>query len=301
MLSRTGIQAAVLTIVAIASAAMVGAHAPSGAIFTTLADGSEVNVNQYSSKDDVYLDGGPGIGAPQTAAGLDDGTYYFQVTDPSGKVLLSEDPIDCRQFTVENGVIVSTAPSTPACSHQTGVDADHNAVTVQLMPYADTPNPGGVYKVWVTFTEDYGCNGTARGCKHGFLPRHSKTDNFKVREVPVIEIDANFIDSATGERLSGRKITWIDPLGASNVKFSYYNHFWGVVEAHVEALEVGTHTIVIENQTAAGAECIVGEVYQGNYLTSDPYTYVGFGPRAVQIAIANFTNANSPYLDVYCQ
>src|SRR5215510_9588977 len=80
------------------------AHAPSGAIFTTLADGSEVNLNQFPSKEAVYLDGGPGPGAPQTAAGLDDGTYVFQVTDPSGKVLLSQDPVQCRQFTVSGGI-----------------------------------------------------------------------------------------------------------------------------------------------------------------------------------------------------
>ena len=53
-----------------------------------------MNFNIYDSKDDVYLDGGPGPGAPQTAAGLDDGTYYFMVTDPSGHTLLSEDPIE---------------------------------------------------------------------------------------------------------------------------------------------------------------------------------------------------------------
>src|SRR5688572_9148068 len=81
------------------------AHAPSGAIFTTLADGSEVNFNQYPSKEDVYLDGGPGPGAPQHAAGLDDGRYVFQVTDPSGKTLLSTDRAKCRQFDVLNGVI----------------------------------------------------------------------------------------------------------------------------------------------------------------------------------------------------
>src|SRR6266446_1568148 len=80
------------------SPVLVRAHAPSGAIFTTVFDGSEVNVNQYPSKADVYLDGGPGIGAPQTAAALDDGTYYFQVTDPSGKTLLSTDSIACRRF-----------------------------------------------------------------------------------------------------------------------------------------------------------------------------------------------------------
>src|ERR1700755_394116 len=84
------------------------ADAPSGAIFTTVADGSEVNFNIYPSKDAVYLDGGPGPGAPQTAAGLDDGTYVFQVTDPSGKTLLSTDAAQCRQFTVTNGIITST-------------------------------------------------------------------------------------------------------------------------------------------------------------------------------------------------
>ena len=47
---------------------LVGAHAPSGAIFTTNALGSEVNVNQYPSKADVYLDGGPGIGANRGGA-----------------------------------------------------------------------------------------------------------------------------------------------------------------------------------------------------------------------------------------
>src|SRR3954463_7991674 len=83
------------------------AHAPSGAIFTTLSDGSEVNLNIFPSKEDVYLDGGPGPGAPQEAAGLDDGVYVFQITDPSGKVLLSQDPANCRQFNVAGGVITS--------------------------------------------------------------------------------------------------------------------------------------------------------------------------------------------------
>lgn len=56
------------------------AHAAvSGAIFTTLSDGSAVNANIFSAKCDalgVYLDGGPGPNAPQGAAGLPDGDYY---------------------------------------------------------------------------------------------------------------------------------------------------------------------------------------------------------------------------------
>src|SRR3954470_20463961 len=113
------------------------ASAPSGAIFTTLSDGSEVNLNIFPSKEAVYLDGGPGPGAPKTAAGLDDGIYVFQVTDPSGKTLLSTDPVECRQFTISGGIIINTAPST--CPHATGNDADHGAVTVQLAPYNNTP------------------------------------------------------------------------------------------------------------------------------------------------------------------
>jgi cysteine-rich repeat protein len=150
-----------------------------GATFTTLADGSRVNANIYASKSDVYLDGGPGDQAPSGAAALPAGDYYFQVTDPSGKYLLSTDAITARQFTVdENGLIVAVF------SHVSGVDADHGALTVQLMPYLDTPNNGGEYKVWLTPVDEYiGVDG--RGVSHGFVPRYSKTDNFKVREVVV--------------------------------------------------------------------------------------------------------------------
>src|SRR5258707_113990 len=70
----------------------------SGAIFTTDASGVPVNLNIYQAKEDVYLNGGPGINAPAGAAGLPAGTYYFQVTDPSGKTLLSSDDVSCRQF-----------------------------------------------------------------------------------------------------------------------------------------------------------------------------------------------------------
>jgi cysteine-rich repeat protein len=151
----------------------------SGAIFTTLRDGSRVNANIYASKDDVYLDGGPGNNAPVGAAGLPAGDYYFQVTDPSGKTLLSQDDISCREFLVsDDGVIIR--PVGP-CPHVTGIDQDHaaeGAITIQLMPYADTPNPGGEYKVWATPVEDYDASATRF---HGFVNRYSKTDNFKVR------------------------------------------------------------------------------------------------------------------------
>ena len=187
-----------------------------GAIFTTTVDGEVVNENtHYNKKEDVYLDGGPGPNAPANAAGLMPGDYYFQVTDPSGKYLLSEDPISCRKIRVNaDGVIEYYYPTGTSyewdnktkqwliaeCNHETGIDLDHSylgAITVQLMPYDDTVNKGGVYKVWVTPVERYegiefdpsdadkkaSINGEywQPGNFHGFIPSWSKTDNYKVK------------------------------------------------------------------------------------------------------------------------
>ncbi|HEY3082259.1 MAG TPA: hypothetical protein VGM69_20430 [Chloroflexota bacterium] len=263
--------AALLSAFLVAGTAL--AHAPSGAIFTTVADGSEVNLNQYPSKEAVYLDGGPGPGAPQTAAGLDDGIYVFQVTDPSGKTLLSTDPARCRQFTVANGVITGVVAQPDGCQHATGTDIDHNATTVQLMPFDDTPNNGGVYKAWVTFLQDYACVSDlnivdcAAGGKHGFIPSHSKTDNFKVKETRVItEIDVQFFLDANGDghlsrgepQLYGKWAIWTDTLGVANVKYSYDSQMDpGYVLAHAEALEPGTHQLQIADQDG----CKVGLVH----------------------------------------
>jgi len=146
----------------------------SGAIFTTLVDGARVDANIYDRKEDVYLDGGPGEKAPANAAGLPAGDYYFQVTDPSGKVLLSSDDIEARRISLDdNGLI------TRAYGHATGIDVDHGAVTVQLFPYDDTPNNGGEYKAWITPVDEY----VPGEGKNGFIPRYSKTDNFKVRRI----------------------------------------------------------------------------------------------------------------------
>jgi len=277
----------------LASAAM--AHEPSGAIFTTVADGSEVNFNIYPSKEAVYLDGGPGPGAPQTAAGLDDGTYVFQVTDPSGKTLLSTDVPKFRQFVVVGGIIDHLVVP----GHLTGLDVDHDATTVQLMPYKDTPNNGGVYKAWVVELEDYKAGARAMGVKagnelnvniagvngsnkHGFISAHCKTDNFKVKQNVPIEIDTIFYDKTTGDVIDGLGVTWVDTLGASNRKYSYWapalnvNH-----EAHVENVEPGTHTIVIED----------GPGYEVNVIHLPDGTVIN-GPGEVQVKIP--TNQGKP-------
>ncbi|MHC4425886.1 MAG: hypothetical protein ACYSYV_07305 [Planctomycetota bacterium] len=150
------------------------AHALSGAIFTTDRNGRTVNGNIYKDKCDVYLDGGPGSKAPASSASLPEGWYCFQVTDPSGKVLLSSDGISDRLFYVNGFGVIDEAV------HPTNPDKDgkdFGAVVVQLCPYDDTPNSGGVYKVWITRLEDYDEN---LGGRHGFIPALCKTDNFKV-------------------------------------------------------------------------------------------------------------------------
>ena len=188
--------------------------APSGAIFTTLPDGSAVNANvQYTAKIEVYLDGGPPGNAPASAGGLDRDLYVFQITNPSGSILLSEDPSKCRiaevssddvivglfapsalatltgaqeaafgvsaanfatitdtydhdddSGTVEracqmddDNLVLSEAFAGVSGQHDRNVDADHgagtaddkSAVVLQMMPFFDTPNPGGVYKAWI--------------------------------------------------------------------------------------------------------------------------------------------------------
>jgi hypothetical protein len=281
----------------------------SGAIFTTLPDGSEVNFNIYSDKTLVYLDGGPPLGAPAGAAGLPgpgstvfgttiSGVYVFQVTDPPGKNLLSTDAAECREFAVDgNGVITGPASS---CHHLFGsnVITQAGGATVQLFPFDDTPNNGGEYKVWVTPIEFFGCSltatGSARNCgvgKFGFTPADSKTDNFKVKVSAVREIDTRFLDS-NGNFIDGLGITWIDTNGASNNKDSYYDADLVVIhEAHVEAPENGTHQIVVSNQ----AGCTVGAVYlNGNALSKG-------GPQTVAVKVLPSYKNITLRVDVQCQ
>jgi hypothetical protein len=156
--------------------AAVAYAAPSGAIFTTKPYGEAVNANIYASKADVFLNGGPGPNAPTWAAGLPDGEYYFMVTDPPGKTLLSTDALANRRFTVVDGLIVS------ANNHLFQPDTYRGeGGVVQLIPFNDTPNHGGEYKAWATPVDKWDPDGN--GAKFGFVPAWSKTDNFKVKEV----------------------------------------------------------------------------------------------------------------------
>lgn len=129
-----------------------------GAIFTTDVSCNGTNVNILTDKSAVYLDGGP---HHTDSAGLPDGNYYVQVTDPSGATILGKSisPV----VAVLNGSFTS-------CYQLSSILFSASSSFVG-QGYDDTTNNGGEYKVWVsqdaTFT-------------HGDV----KTDNFKVKSNP---------------------------------------------------------------------------------------------------------------------
>jgi len=129
-----------------------------GSVHTSDADCSGTDLNIYESKDAVYLDGGPGHPG---SAGLPDGLYAVQVTDPDGSLLgstvgsINETPVlvidgefaQCYQL---SAILIRASDGT-------------------LAGYDSTQNPGGEYKVWVSKDSTFANNET-------------KTDNFKVKK-----------------------------------------------------------------------------------------------------------------------
>jgi hypothetical protein len=254
------VAAALVTTVALAALPL------SGAIFTTTVEGVVVNGSRYENKEDVYLAGGSGPNAPSHAVGLPAGDYYFQVTDPSGKELLSTDHISCRRVRInEHGVIDKVYVGTNyekqkgdlvavSCKHAQGVNLSHaelGAITVQLVPYDDTPNPGGVYKAWITRVEDFagewGDDYVPAGGKdkipvngenykpanyHGFVPARSRIATFKVRlrrrtvepaEVTVRKFhdsNVNGVWDADEAEITGWRIDVLDPLSVQSTVYT---------------------------------------------------------------------------------
>ena len=109
-----------------------------GAMFTTDIAGNTVNQNIYQIPSDVYINGGPNNA---TSQGLPANSVYFEVTDPSGKTLLSTDFAKCRQVTTDGSGRVSGAFAGDGCSHAVGtVDTANGALPVKLWPFSQTPN-----------------------------------------------------------------------------------------------------------------------------------------------------------------
>jgi len=132
----------------------------SGAIFTTevICDGTNINI--YSDKEDVYLDGGP---VHEGAAGLPDGDYYVKVTEPGGTLLGTSVGVG------DDTPVHVTDGSFDICYQLSAILIKASGLPGATAGYDTTTNPGGVYKVWV-------CTDSA------FTPSNCKTDNFKVLE-----------------------------------------------------------------------------------------------------------------------
>lgn len=219
----TGIRIVLLAAVAAVAAGAFSAPAGAkpvpvtGGVFTSVnqaVDGTgkclngnpNVNCNLYVGKPYVWLNGGP------TANGLGpDGKYFFAVVAPGGQpdpndggVRNLSDDFDAytnRTFTVTAGEV-----SAYAGTH----DYDAAADKIRLFPFADTPNPGGVYIMAVCYI---GPTGTA----YPVDPKSCKYDAFK----------APFLDdtppvcvlTATGTNAAGKKyiqVTVQDPNGPSD-------------------------------------------------------------------------------------
>jgi hypothetical protein len=148
---------------------LTASAAINGALQTTTSDGTVVNYNTGLSCDAVYITGGP---QNLNDLGLvPNGTYYVRVTDPAGKTDLSAIAPGTGDFTVTvdtvNGKGVITGGSHPVGS----TNSQSGETTVQLWPFAQTPNNGGVYKAWISTDPN-------------FQNSTTKTDNFKCTVPP---------------------------------------------------------------------------------------------------------------------
>jgi hypothetical protein len=162
------------------------------AAYTTVDDPSlckngspQVNCNIYLGKEAVYMDGGP------VNAGLGEGTYFFAVLSPEDKSknpndlapdgspnlgLLSQDTWQDRLFTVDsNGVITEIGNN----HHAMGKLSSNPNHLIQLMPYLDTPNPGGEYVLAICKIDPNTYDPRTNPLTDN---RSCKFDNFKVKQ-----------------------------------------------------------------------------------------------------------------------
>jgi len=179
-----------------------------GAVFTTGINCITVNGNIYDLKSDVYLNGGPD--RPNSAGLLSNTSYYVQVTDPSGTTLLGS--------SLANTSVSTTPITTNSFGNVVGCSQLQSIVSLAngMLGYADTPNNGGEYKVWISTDPT-------------FANQYTKTDNFKVKgsirpEDPTGKIDIiKFYDAnANGYRDVGELdvIGWKVDLMDFSIQFT---------------------------------------------------------------------------------
>ncbi len=165
-------------------AAYTGTNAAEDGPGTCLNGPGDVNCNIYTAKQHVWLNAGPAA----TSTGFGDGEYFFVVLEPGGGVndddsgnLSDEmgvpggDAYTNRVFTISGGV------ATYSGSHTVTGNASASA-KIRLVPYDDTSNPGGEYRIAICRLGDVGS--TADDWDYPAGSNQCKRDNFKVLEGP---------------------------------------------------------------------------------------------------------------------
>jgi hypothetical protein len=221
-----------ITVICLLVAGSLLAQTP-GAIFTTDPSCTGTNINIYSSRQNVYLDGGP---RRPGSAGLAEGAYYVKVTEPGGTLL---------------GTSVGAAIERPLVVDASGEPLGCLSVWAALIKASDgtvgydlTSNSGGEYKLWVS--------------QNSAFPNHeSKTDNFKVKETVVPPV----------ARLIVRK--YYD-ANANNVRDSSEPYLlgWEMKITDSDAVEITRYTEV-DIQVEAG-HFIVEESMAPGWLPTGP-------------------------------
>jgi hypothetical protein len=241
-----------------------------------------VNCNIYELKTDVFLSGSP------NPATLGTGTYFFVVLSPGGQPdpndatgtkILSTDPSTNREFSSDgSGVIAPLGASSHA------YDSTNNVL--QVAPYNDTPNPGGVYilatcKISDTANDYQSSVPTVKAsdCKY---------DAFKVNESavpgasgPTIVKDAAGAYDTTFTWDSSKAVdkTRVEQVGGS-ATFNYtvtVSHDTGTnsgikVTGTITVLNPNTDTMtgVVTDQLSTGLDCTV----TGGGTTATPASLV---------------------------
>lgn len=309
-------------LVMLAAVSTVASAQLHGAIYTSLADGTTVNQNTYAAKEDVYLNGGPQNVSSQ---GLPDQDYYFMVTDPNGTNKLSTDDVRNRRLQVIGGVIFGSKPDpTDPLTYPGHLDGSVSPTTgskpVQLFPFDDTPNTGGVYKVWLIPVSDYDPDEAQNPAQNfGFKSGNTKTDNFKVlngNPIPPSSLisGVKFYDAdRDGERdpdedlLEGWEIRIIGTLGGDPLDLTVFTDINGeytveldegttfeICEVVPDATPAWTQSHPSPNEFSAGNaaqadadQCWTGTVGENNIIGLD------FGNfRAADFSGVKFYDAN---------
>jgi hypothetical protein len=246
----------------------------SGAIFTTDSSCSGVDLNIYTDKAAVFIDGGP---THPGAAGLPDGSYCVQVTEPFGGAVLGR--------SAPGAVIVSGGEFATCYQLSSILNTSSSGFTAP--GYDDTSNPGGEYKVWVS-----------TDCS--FVEANSKTDNFKVKSQPCDPNDPNCVPqtnptlrvrkyydaNANGinddsQNINGWKIHIVDDIDF--IRFTPVNivldiDTYTVTEfPTIETNWQHTGCSVINNLTSSSSACIPGPDSTSVTLDSGDDKTVEFG------------------------